>query len=328
MHYMMLACKYLSCILYSTILKSLILNMGCCESRGQSKEQYDLYESTKYLEPLRSPMSKAANTSFETDRSNDISSRSQTQKMSKLSSLISPKHLPIDPKLIPDYSGLENLRNFEETHEDILTEKLRQANAILLASREFHTDYLNEGLVVKFQEFTEGNEQYYAGFTEINFQTRVPSQKLVHFLNHKSKRIQWDYDVKALETSGNYMNDYIQYTRIENPKIFRKFYVERRLTQKYHNQVLILSFSIDFDADSVPKHINRMATLGQNLLSAYFIKQYLTNTILTIVNLYEHTELSSLEEKYKIREGQNWVSAFKRLLFESEADIYEPRPTV
>ena len=124
------------------------------------------------------------------------------------------------------------------------------------------------------------------------------------------------------------MNDYIQYTRIENPKVFRKFYIERRLTKKYRNQVLILSFSIDIDPASVPKHINRMATLGQNLLSAYFIKQYATSTILTIVNLYEHTELNSLEENYKIREGKNWVAVFKRLLFESEFDIHEPRPTV
>lgn len=299
--------------------------MGCCESREHQKDSYDSGNIISNLQILKSSNLDQPSIDKTDNFLNEVSNHSST--LHKLIGLDHFSETHTDPDLIPDYKGLEYLSSLEDTQESILLEKLRQADALLQASHEFLTDFKNDGVTIKFQEYSQGKDIFYAGLTEIEFSSKVPTHKLVHFLNHKSKRIQWDYDVKAIEIYGDFINDYIQFTRIENPKIFRKFYVERRLTKKYRNQVLILSFSISFDPDSVPKHINRMATLGSNLLTAFYIKQYEGKTILSIVNLYEHTEVGNVEEKIKVREGQNWVSVFKKLL-ESENDIYEPRPTV
>lgn len=222
---------------------------------------------------------------------------------------------PLDPNLIPEYDGLEYLSSLDHSKDPLLAEKLRQADAILYVSKEFDTDFEGDGLVVKFQEYIENGKKFYAGLTDIDFGVKVPSLKLVEFLNLRARRIQWDFDVKALETSGDFMNDYTQYTRIENPKVFKKYYVERRLTKKYRNQTLILSYSIEFDPASVPKHVTRMASAGINLLTAYYIKQYRYRTVMTCVSLYENTEFAAVEEKIKVSEGKNWVNTFKKMLF-------------
>lgn len=223
----------------------------------------------------------------------------------------------IDPNLIPEFEGLDSISLLESRRDSILNEKLRQADAILHISQEFDTDFESEGLVVKFQEYFQDSQKFYAGLTDIDFGVKVPSKKLVEFLNLRANRIKWDFDLKALEVEGDFMNDYIQYTRIENPKVFRKFYVERRLTKKHRNQVLILSFSVDYDPVAVPKHVNRMATEGINLLTAYYIKQFHDRTTMSVVALYENTEFAAVEEKIKVSEGKNWVNTFKKMLFKS-----------
>jgi hypothetical protein len=223
--------------------------------------------------------------------------------------------IPIDPNIIPEFEGLENIGLLESRRDSIISEKLRQADAILHISQEFETDFEGEGLIVKFQEYFQDGQKFFAGLTDIDFGVKVPSQKLVEFLNLRANRIKWDFDLKALEVEGDFMNDYIQYTRIENPKIFRKFYVERRLTKKYKNQIIILSFSVDYDPVAVPKHVNRMATEGINLLTAYYIKQLHGRTTMSVVYLYENTEFAEVEEKIKVSEGKNWVNTFKKMLF-------------
>jgi len=223
--------------------------------------------------------------------------------------------IPIDPNIIPEFEGLESIGILESRRDSILSEKLRQADAILHISQEFDTDFEGEGLIVKYQEYFEDGQKFFAGLTDIDFGLKVPSQKLVEFLNLRANRIKWDYDLKALEVEGDFMNDYIQYSRIENPKIFRKFYVERRLTKKYKNQIIILSFSVDYDPVAVPKHVNRIASIGINLLTAYYIKQFYDRTTMSVVYLYENTEFAAVEEKIKVSEGKNWVNTFKKMLF-------------
>lgn len=123
--------------------------------------------------------------------------------------------------------------------------------------------------------------------------------------------MEWEKILCHIETLGKDYNDYIFFSRVEIALLYKRYFIERRLTRMYRDQVCIVFYSVDLPEEQIPESIKHGARRLNTILGIYFIRKCKNSTKLIMITMIEPL-YNNLEVKFTVNGIKSWIKALEK----------------